>query len=142
LRSYAASWKVASSSLDYNIVFFLVHLSFLQRHDPGIYSEMNAIKYFWGKARRALKTDEVTVIYEALLSRKCGILNIARTSRPPLPVTGITLRFFYFILNEFTKIVENVNLHIQRTTNNGVIPSESCLEVKSNIPSLRKNILG
>jgi hypothetical protein len=29
------------------------------------------------------------------LSRQCGILNISQTYRPPLPVTGIALLFFF-----------------------------------------------
>jgi hypothetical protein len=50
--------------------------------------------------------DNLTAIYEPL-SRQCGILSILQPYRPPRPVTGIVLLFFFL---KFAEIVGDRSL--------------------------------
>jgi hypothetical protein len=50
----------------------------------------------WSKEQRVRRAENLTTIYEySRLSRQCGILNISQLCRPPRPVTGIALLYFY-----------------------------------------------
>jgi hypothetical protein len=48
------------------------------------------------KARMVRDADNLTAIYEPIVSRQCGILNISQPYRPPGPVTGIVLLSLLF----------------------------------------------
>jgi hypothetical protein len=51
--------------------------------------------FLGSKVRPERKADNLTAIYEPI-ARQCGILNISQPYRPPKPVTGTALLYFYF----------------------------------------------
>jgi hypothetical protein len=78
---------------------------------PGIYSASNRNEYlkqknkcFWGvKCGRCVGLPTLPPSMSRL-SRQCGILNISEQHRPPWPVTGITL-LFYWLRSKKTKVL-------------------------------------
>jgi hypothetical protein len=45
--------------------------------------------FLGSKVRLVRGADNLTAIYEPIVSRQCGILNISQPYRPPRPVTAI-----------------------------------------------------
>jgi hypothetical protein len=70
---------------------------------PGVYSASNRNecrkhkkKCFWGVKCGWCVGLTTLLPSMSWLSRQCGILNISQPYRPPRPVTGIALLFFFF----------------------------------------------
>jgi hypothetical protein len=55
--------------------------------------------FLGSQVRRVRRADNLTAICEPM-SRQCGILNISQPYRPPRPVTGIGLLFFFLLLTD------------------------------------------
>jgi hypothetical protein len=79
------------------ILLFQYTQSFRPHHGPGVYSVPNRNEYqktFLG-AKGDRRVRQTTYLpSESRLSRKCRIVDISQTYRPPRPVTGIALLYF------------------------------------------------
>jgi hypothetical protein len=73
---------------------------------PGVYSASNRNEYrkhkkkcFWGA--KCGWCMGLTTLPPSMIrwSRQCGIFNISQPYRPPRPVTGIALLFFFFTIS-------------------------------------------
>jgi hypothetical protein len=58
-------------------------------------TEMSTRNFSGSKERPARKADNLTVICEPIVYRKCEILDVSQTYGRPRSVTGIALTFFY-----------------------------------------------
>jgi hypothetical protein len=60
-------------------------------------TEMFTRNLTWGKWRPARKAD-LTAIYETIVWRKCGNLDVSQSYWLSRPVTGVSFSFFYIVV--------------------------------------------
>jgi hypothetical protein len=97
LRRYARSWKVASSSSDQVIEFFVSIWLILQAapwHGDFLASNRNEFQKIVQRVKRGRQVILITFQPSvSLLSRQCRILNTSQPHKTPRPVTGIALHY-------------------------------------------------
>jgi hypothetical protein len=107
LRHYATGWDVAGLRPAKDIEIF--KFTFQPHYALGFVqplkemSTKNRNKFLGNKARQAYKAQNFTLSMSRLY-RQCGILNISQTYKPPRPVIGIFIFFYFYSIGIYPEL--------------------------------------